>query len=210
MDPLDEQLILAAARGDTKAVLHWLDQGASINAVDSRGRTPIMSAVYGNHIQTVAELLQAGADINLRDDMLNNPFLYAGAEGYLEILRLAIEARADTSITNRYGGTALIPACERGHIEIARELLSRTDVDINHINNLGWTALMEAIVLGDGNLTQQRIVKLLVDYGADIQIADKDGVTPLEHARKNGFQEIERILCPPGSTKAVVPDDAVR
>ena len=191
---LNRDLIRAAEEGDTPAVLKHLSQEANVNARDERGRTPVMAATHGNHVETVRALIESGADINIRDNRLDNPFLYAGAEGLLDILRLTIDANADTRLTNRFGGTALIPAAERGHVEIVQELLTRTNVDVNHINNLGWTALLEAIILGNGGERHQQIVQLLVDHGANINIADKEGVTPLEHARARGFREIELIL----------------
>ena len=189
-----DQLGKAAARGDTRSVLELIDAGADVNERDEDGRTPVMTATRGNHVDTVRALIEAGADIDLRDDRLDNPFLYAGAEGLLDILRLAIDAGADPALTNRFGGTALIPASERGHVEVVEELLTRTEVDIDHVNNLGWTALLEAIVLSNGDERHQQVVQLLVDHGADITIGDKDGVTPLEHARMRGFTQIERIL----------------
>jgi ankyrin repeat protein len=191
---MNAKLVHAAEAGDTSAVLQLLAEGANINAQDERGRTPMMAATHGNHVETVQALIQAGADINIRDNRLDNPFLYAGAEGLLEILRLTIEAGADTRLTNRFGGTALIPAAERGHVEVVEELLTHTDVDVNHVNNLGWTALLEAIILSDGGERHQQIVQLLVDHGADITIADKAGVTPLDHARERGHSRIVEIL----------------
>jgi len=201
MEPavMNEQLISAAERGDTATVLRLIADGAAINAQDARGRTPVMAATHANHVETVGALIRAGADVNIRDDRKDNPFLYAGAEGLLDILRLTIAAGADTKMTNRFGGTALIPAAERGHVAIVEELLTRTDVDVNHINNLGWTALLEAIVLSDGGPRHQQIVRLLIDHGADLTIADKDGVTPLQHARQRGFTEIERTLIQAGA-----------
>ena len=201
MKALTEQLIRAAEAGDTPTVQRLLKEGADINGRDAQGRTPVMAATLGNRVETVRALIQAGADINIRDNRLDNPFLYAGAEGLLEILRLTIDAKADTKLTNRFGGTALIPAAERGHVEIVNELLTRTDVNVNHVNNLGWTALLEAIVLSNGGERHQRIVQLLVDHGANINIADKDGVTPLKHAQARGFKEIERILLEGGSRR---------
>ncbi|MCU0501266.1 MAG: ankyrin repeat domain-containing protein [Anaerolineae bacterium] len=202
MKALTEQLHRAAEAGDTPAVQRLLREGADINGRDAQGRTPIMAATHGNRVETVRALIQAGADINIRDNRLDNPFLYAGAEGLLEILRLTIDAKADTRLTNRFGGTALIPAAERGHVEIVNELLTRTDVNVNHVNNLGWTALLEAIVLSNGGERHQRIVQLLVDHGANINIADKDGVTPLKHAQARGFKEIEQILLKAATTGA--------
>ena len=131
-------------------------------------------------------LLEAGADVDAQDATLDNPFLYAGREGLLDILRLANEAEADPTITNRYGGVALIPASERGHVEVVRYLLNETDIDVDHVNQLGWTALLEAILLSDGGPPHQEIVGLLHRAGADVDLADGDGVRPLAHARARG------------------------
>ncbi|GIP04713.1 hypothetical protein J28TS4_31200 [Paenibacillus lautus] len=191
---MDRQLIESAEQGNTEQVRQLLQSGANIDATDEQGRTAVMAATYRNHVDTVDALIQAGADINIQDHQLNNVFLYAGAEGMLDILRLAIDADADVTLTNRFGGTALIPASDRGHVEIVQELLTRTSVDVNHINNLNWTALLEAVILGDGSENYQRIVKLLLDHGADPELPDGNGVTPLQHARERGYQEIERIL----------------
>lgn len=191
---MSEQLIAAAGEGDTVRVRELIHEGAPLDAQDGRGRTAVMAATYGNHAATVQVLTEAGADVNIRDAMLNNPFLYAGAEGYEEILRLAYAAGADPKITNRFGGTALIPACERGHVEVVRYLLTETKVDVNHVNNLGWTGLLEAIVLSDGGARHQEIVKLLIEHGADVNIADKEGVTPFAHAKRRGFREIQALL----------------
>lgn len=191
--------IAAAEKGETAAVLEFLKKGVDINATDDRGRTAVLAATHGDHPETVKALIEAGADLNIRDNRSDNPLLYAGAEGRLEILKLVIAAGADTKLTNRYGGTALIPAAERGHVEIVRELLANSDVDVNHINNLGWTALMEAIVLSDGGRKHQEIVQLLIEHGADVNIPDKDGVTPLQHAKQRGYKEIAEMLAKAGA-----------
>jgi len=191
---MNEQLISAAEQGDTAAVSHWLAAGANINAQDANGRTAIMAATHRNQVATVKTLIEAGADINIQDKRKDNPFLYAGAEGLLDILNLLIAAHADTKLTNRYGGTALIPASERGHVAVVETLLMQTDVAVNHVNNLGWTALLEAIILSDGDVKHQQIVQLLIEHGADVNLPDKDGVRPLQHARTRGFQAIEQLL----------------
>ena len=154
----------------------------------------MMAATHADQPQAVRLLIEAGADVNLQDDLRDNPFLYAGAEGLLEVLRLCIEAGADTRLTNRFGGTALIPAAHHGHVDAVRELLARTDVDVNHVNNLGWTALLEAIVLSDGGERHQRIIELLIAHGADVHVADRDGVTPVAHARARGQAAIVALL----------------
>ncbi|AXN37259.1 hypothetical protein CN689_18400 [Peribacillus butanolivorans] len=196
---VNEQLIQAAERKETETISRLIEEGADINTQDSEGRTATMIATYNNDVETAKILITAGADVNIQDDMKNNPFLYAGAEGYLEILKLTINAGADPTITNRYGGTTLIPASEHGYVNVIKELLTNTDIDINHVNNLGWTALLEAIILSNGDEKQQQTVQLLIDHGADVNIADHNNVTPLQHAREKGFKEIEQILTKEGA-----------
>ncbi|WP_144527789.1 ankyrin repeat domain-containing protein [Peribacillus simplex] len=196
---MNEQLIQAVERNETERIRRLIEQGADINTQDSEGRTATMIATYNNDVETAKILIEAGADVNIQDDMKNSPFLYAGAEGYVNILKLAIEAGADPSITNRYGGTALIPASEHGYVEVIKELLTKTDIDVNHVNDLGWTALLEAIILNNGDGKQQETVKLLIDHGADVNIPDNGSMTPIQHAREKGFKEIEQILLSAGA-----------
>lgn len=191
---MNQRLLAAAASGDVAGISAALDAGADVDARDGRGRTALLVATVAGQTDAVRRLLDAEPDVDLQDDQRDNPFLYAGAEGLLDILKLVNEAGADPSITNRYGGTALIPASERGHVEVVRYLLEQTDVEIDHVNNLGWTALLEAIVLSDGDVAHQEVVRLLIDHGADLDIADKDGVRPLAHARARGQAEIAAAL----------------
>jgi len=190
----DDRLLEAARSGDRAAIGSALATGANVDARDARGRTALLVATVAGRTDAVRQLLAAGADVDLQDDQLDNPFLYAGAEGLLEILRLVDEAGADPTITNRFGGTALIPASERGHVDVVRYLLDETEVDIDHVNRLGWTALLEAIVLADGDADHQAVVRLLIEHGADLDIADNDGVRPLAHARARGQAEIANAL----------------
>lgn len=196
---VNEQLIQAVERKETDTIRRLIDAGVDVNTQDLEGRTATMIATYNNNADTAKILIDAGADVNIQDNIENNPFLYAGAEGYIDILKLTIKAGANPSITNRYGGTALIPASEHGYVEVIKELLTNTDIDVNHVNNLGWTALLEAIILSDGDERQQQTVQLLIDYGADANLPDNEGVTPLQHAREKGFKEIEQILLKAGA-----------
>ena len=196
---LTSQLFQAVEKGELVSLQNALDQKVNINAQDSKKRTALMIATYNQDVEAVKLLIDAGANVNIQDDLLNTPFLYAGAEGYLDILKLTIQAGADPTIVNRYGGTALIPAAEHGHVEVIEELLNDTTINVNHVNLLGWTALMEAIVLNNGNPIQRTVVQLLIDHGADVNIPDNDNVTPLQHAKKQGFKEIENILIEAGA-----------
>ncbi|WQO32033.1 ankyrin repeat domain-containing protein (plasmid) [Microvirga lotononidis] len=169
-----------------------------VDARDEAGRTALLIATHGNRIEVARALIEAGADVNAKDRINDSPYLYAGARGHLEILKMTLAHGADLKSTNRYGGTALIPAAERGHVDTVRTLIE-AGVDVDHVNNLGWTALLEAIILGTGGERHQQIVELLVKAGADINLADRDGVKPLQHARSRGYREIEAILIAAGA-----------
>jgi ankyrin repeat protein len=188
-----EGLIAAAERGETLVVRRLLAEGVSVNIRDGRGRTALLAATQRNHVDVARLLINEGADVNAKDFIQDTPFLVAGAEGRAEILKLMLGAEPDLKSVNRFGGTALIPACHRGHVETVKLLLT-TQIDKDHVNHLGLTALMEAVVLGDGGPKHTEIVRLLVAAGANVNVPDRDGVTPLGHARQRGYADMVRIL----------------
>jgi ankyrin repeat protein len=189
----DTMLIAAAEKGDLEGIAKALRSGASIAARDSRGRIALLAATYGNHVPASLFLMAAGSDVNAKDHDENSAFLLAAAQGYLDILKLTLRSGADLKSTNRFGGTALIPAAHYGHVAVVRELLA-TPIPVDHVNKLGWTALLEAIILGDGGAKHTEIVQMLVSAKANVNLADKDGVTPLQHAKKKNQAAIVKIL----------------
>ncbi len=191
--PQANAFVAAAGSGDADTVRRAISAGIDVDARDTGGRTSVTAAALGEHTDVVRLLVDAGADVNLQDNDRNNALLVCGETGNVEVLREVLRAKPDLTLTNRFGGTALIPAADRGHVEMVRALL-QTDIPIDHVNRLGWTALLEAVILGDGGPAHQQIVRLLVAAGADVELADRDGVTPLEHARRRGLGEIAQLL----------------
>jgi uncharacterized protein len=110
------------------------------------------------------------------------------------MMRALLPANPDVALRNRFGGVSVIPASERGHVAYVRAVLDETDIDVDHVNDLGWTALLEAVILGDGGRAHQQVVEILLSAGATASIADRDGVTPLEHAERRGFPELAALL----------------
>lgn len=187
-------LFAAAESGDAAAIRGLLAKGVQVDARDGQRRTALLVATRANAVEAARVLIAAGADVNARDSIEDSPFLYAGAEGRNEILKAILATgKADLNSTNRYGGTALIPAAHHGHPETVAILL-KTAIDKDHVNKLGWTALLEAVILGDGGRVHTDIVRQLVAAGANVNIADRDGVTPLIHARRHGYAAIVAIL----------------
>jgi len=187
-------LVEAAARGDARLVADLVERGADVDERDASGRTAVTAAVYAGSAPTVRVLVDAGADVDLQDDNRANAFLALGETGDVSVLDEVLRGDPDVGLTNRFGGTALIPAAHRGHVEMVRALLARTDVDVDHVNDPGWTALLEAVILGDGGPAHTEIVRMLLEAGADRDIADRDGVTPLEHASRSGYDDIAALL----------------
>ena len=190
---LDLALIAAARRGDADETRQLLEQGASVHASDERDATALVAAAYGNHVDVARILVEAGADVNRQDRTRQSAFLIATSEGYLDLLLLTLAAGADVHRTDSYNGTGLIRAAHHAHVEVIRELL-RTEMNVNHVNRLGWTALLEAIILGDGGSRHTETVQLLVQAGADVNLADSGGVSPLAHAQRRGYAEMAAIL----------------
>ncbi|MBI2771669.1 MAG: ankyrin repeat domain-containing protein [Burkholderiales bacterium] len=153
----------------------------------------LVEATRRNDLAQVRTLIARGADVNARDALQDSAFLLAGASGFTEIVRATLAAGADLKSVNRYGGTALIPACHHGHVETVRLLLT-TAIDADHVNNLGWTALLEAVILGDGGPAHTEIVRMLIAHGVKVNLADRDGVTPLQHAQRRGQQQVAALL----------------
>lgn len=190
---LDRALRSAAGAGDLEEVRQLLDQGADVHAAGRGGVTPLIAAAYENRVDVARVLIEAGADVNIQDNTRQSAYLITTSEGYVELLRLTLAAGADVHSLDSYNGTGLIRAADRGHVDIIEELL-KTDIDIDHVNRLGWTALLEAIILGDGGPQHTEVVRLLVEAGADVNLPDGGGVTPLEHAERRGYTEIAKIL----------------
>ena len=186
-------LVDAAERGDRPAVERLLEDGADVDERRADGRTAVTAAALGDHVDIARALIAAGADVDLQDSDRNNPLLVTGQTGSVAMLREVLKAAPDFTLTNRYGGVSIIPASERGHVDYVRAVLD-TEIDVDHVNHLGWTALLEAVILGDGGPDHVEIVRMLVAAGADRSIADRDGVTALEHARERGYDELVRLL----------------
>lgn len=186
-------LLAAAARGDADTVAAAVRAGADLEQRDANGRTPLLLAAAADHVAAARVLVKHGADPDALDDRHDTPWLVTGVTGSVAMAELLLTADPDLTIRNRFGGVSIIPASERGHVDYVRRVV-RTEINVNHVNDLGWTALLEAVILGRGTEPWQQIVRILLHNGADPSIADQDGVTALEHASAAGYDEIARIL----------------
>jgi ankyrin repeat protein len=189
----ERSLLEAASQGDADAAALALRDGARIEVRDGSRRTPLLLASTYDRVDAARLLVLMGADPDALDGRHDTPWLVTGVTGSVAMLETLLPADPDLTIRNRFGGISVIPASERGHVDYVRRVV-QTRIDVNHVNDLGWTALLEAVILGDGSARYQEIVRILLDAGADPAIADGDGVTALEHATASGQLEVARIL----------------
>lgn len=188
----------AAYAGDADLITRLAASGANLDARDRAGRTPAHIAAFASNYDALRALAAAGADMNALEGQAYDVLTIAAVANDTEMVKLALGLgnRADL-VTSPYDGTALIAAAHLGHHEVVR-LIAAGGAPLDHVNNLGWTALMEAVALGDGGPGHVATVEALLAAGADPTIADRDGVTPLEHARARGFSQIAALLADAG------------
>jgi ankyrin repeat protein len=184
----------AAANGDVAEIERLIAQGEKPDIQDSNSRTPLIVAALRRQHGAARALVRLGANVNARDAQHYDVLTIAAAQNDVEMLAIALEGGGDpAAITSPYNGTALIAAAHRGHVEIVRMLIA-AKAPLDLVNRLGWTALMEAIVLGNGGDNHVATVEALVTAGANVDIADRQGTTALSHARARRYPEIVKIL----------------
>lgn len=172
-----------------------LSKDYQIDEQNDLGETPLVVATHNNYIDIAKALIDAGADVNKQDNIQDSAYLYAAAQGKTEILSYILKhSEPNQSVYNRFGGNSIIPAAEKGHLDNVKLLLEDGKVDINHQNNYGYTALIEAVALRDGSEVYQKIVRELLNYGADTSLKDNSGKTAEDYAREKGFGNILRML----------------
>ncbi|GAA2666521.1 MULTISPECIES: ankyrin repeat domain-containing protein [Streptomyces violaceoruber group] len=192
--PADLALSDAVRRGDADAARAALRAGADRELRDEQGRTPLLLAALADRVAVAEVLVAAGADVNAQDARDDSAWLVTGVTGSVPMMRALLPGGPDVTLTNRFGGVSVIPASERGHVAYVRAVLAETDIDVDHVNRLGWTALLEAVVLGDGDRAHQDVVVALLAAGADPSLPDGDGVTARAHAEHRGFEAIADLL----------------
>jgi ankyrin repeat protein len=155
----------------------------------------LIEAAFDNDVVAARRLIAQGADVNAKDVTQQSAYLIATSEvgDDPRLLELTLANGARVNDKDSYDGTGLIRAAERGHPRIVRRLLE-AGIDRDHVNRLGWTALHEAVVLGDGGATHVATVRALVRGGVDVSVPDGDGDGALQHARERGFGAIVRAL----------------
>ena len=184
----------AAHRGDMAELRKRLAAGANLEQRDVHGRTPLHVATFARQRDAVRALAKAGANLGALESDRYDAITIAAVADDEKMLRVLLSLGASAKlITSRYDGTALIAAAHLGHAGVVRQLIA-AGAPLDHVNNLHWTAAIEAVVLGDGGTRHQQTLEALVNAGANLSLTDREGRTPLTLARSRGHKEMVRIL----------------
>ena len=187
-------LLAAAARGDVAGIRALVAKGEKPDVKDGHGRTPLHVAAYGRHHDAMRALVVAGANPNALENDRYDIVTIAAVANDVPTLTVALALGASAkNVTSRYDGTALIAAAHLGHADVVRTLI-QAGAPVDHVNNLGWTALIESIVLGDGGPRHTETLRVLMEAGANVHLPDRSGQTPLSLARARGYETMVRLL----------------
>ena len=192
-------LLAAAQQGDLAKAKKLLAAGAHVNARDPYGRTAVHVATHARQRELIRALAQAGADLELLENDRYDAVTIAAVADDEETLRVLLGLGASAMLTtSRYDGTALIAAAHLGHDGVVKQLMA-AGAPLDHVNNLHWTALIEAIVLGNGGPRHQEVVRALLAAGASTRLTDREGNTPLALAKARGYSAMVSLLAQAGA-----------
>lgn len=190
------RLIKAVTTNEVEEVKQILeDKQYNVNEVNKQNESALLIATHNDFVEIAKMLIDSGADVNQQDNIQDSSYLYAGAQGKTDILAYMLEnSEPNQKVYNRFGGNTIIPAAEKGHLDTVKLLLEDGKVDINHQNNFGYTALIEAVALTDGSKVYQDIVSELLKYGADTSLKDSSGKTAADYAKEMGYNTILKMI----------------
>ena len=190
---LGRQMLEAATRGDATTVRKLIGAGSPLDPVDASKRTPLLIAVERDELEIATLLIEAGANVDAQ--AANRHAFAAGRRAWACCNASPDHARKpDLSLRIRFGGNALIPACERAHVEAVEGSADHPEWNVNHIDDLGSTCLFEDRDPGRWGPSHVEVAKLVLATGANTNIADKDGVSPLIHAKRKGQGQVAALI----------------
>lgn len=206
----------AAWQDESNAATLLISNGADPNAGDHNLLTPLHEAVRYGRTKVSRVLLDAGADVNARTEDGVTPLHYAVGEN-LEVVRLLVERGADVNAVSKAGLSPLTYSEFKGIAdylaskgakphnfydyallgdigEIEKALNDDAEM-VNRSNVWGKRTPIFHAIIGDSLL----MVEFLISRGADVNVRDVNGITPLVLAKKLGRVEIAKVLIKAGA-----------
>jgi uncharacterized protein len=183
--PVDD-LATAAEMNDGRAVLALLLKGVDPNLADSRGRTPLFTAVREQSQQALDSLLSSPQlNVNAVNANGETPLMIAALKGSLPAVKALVKRGA---AVNREGWTPLHYACSGPDNGVAAFLIAQ-GAELNARSENGTTPLMMAARYGNGDL-----VPLLLKAGAEPRAANEQELTAADFAQRGGRDRLAADL----------------
>ena len=181
------------AQETEESVEALLKGGASVDRVDSSGRTPLCNASFNGNTSVVRLLLRHGANVNFSDPMGQSPLMFAARHGHGDIVYLLVNCGASVNHCADDGCTALRSAASGGHTDVVSVLLKH-GAEVDLADDDKRTALRGASWGGHGD-----VVEMLLLHGAKPNLADKEGRTALIAAAYMGHKKTAQVLLDHGA-----------
>jgi ankyrin repeat protein len=214
-------LHLAAGNESLDIVTLLIECGCDINQLSADGITPLFDATKAGQTLIVQRFLDLGADVNRADTLVDTPLVIAAANDYLEIIDILLQAGADVNKPGVNGDTPLFISIYDGQLDGTKKLLEAgADLDVKTNDN--WTPFHAAadniekinfllerakdpeldakaedeqsVIYYAASWGNWDVVKVLLEHGADPNLFNAKGCTPLAAALTNKHEIVFRNL----------------
>ena len=198
----DLRLVQAAKSDNKEAIRSLLKQHVNVNTPEGDGSTALSWASYRDDLVTADLLIAAGANVNASNDYAATPLLLACANGSAGMVNKLLKAGANPNASVWMGETVLMRCARTGNVEAVKALLVKgANVNAKEARQ-GDTPLMWAVA-------QQHpgVVRVLIEYGADVKARTNDGFTPFMFAAQQGdMDSLQALLNAGADVNAATPD----
>ena len=217
-------LFSASSQGKLEVIEQLLEGGTPVDMQDGDGVSALMHACANGQTEAAKLLLERGAQVDLLDDEEMCALVTASLLGHAELVKLLLEKGAQVDLQNSNGVSALMWASMTGQTEVAKLLLERgAQVDLQDddgMSALVWAntnleqffekVLLNYYAMDFWSLTMRKainhrnhrrteVVKLLLERGAQVDLQDNNGQSPLMWASNMGQTEVVKLLLERGA-----------
>jgi ankyrin repeat protein len=207
-------LLVAVTARKTEAVSILLAHGADVKKADSAGNTPLHIAAQVGPLANVQALIAKGADLNARNNNSRNtparpvagrrvrvtgeqtPLMLAARANQVELMHALVAAGGDPKLRAEDGSGLLMAAAASGHVEAVQYAIS-FDPGLKAVTadkeSVMHAAMRSSVATSTGPEIC-KVVQFLADRGADLDLPDANGITPLMIAREVPLNEPADLL----------------
>ncbi|XP_046304841.1 fibronectin type 3 and ankyrin repeat domains protein 1 isoform X3 [Marmota monax] len=185
---------------DEDLLVQILEGGhVKVDVPNKFGFTALMVAAQKGYTRLVKILVSNGTDVNLKNGSGKDSLMLACYAGHLDVVKYLRRHGASWEARDLGGCTALHWAADGGHCTVIDWMIKDgCEVDVVDTGS-GWTPLMRVSVVSGS----QKVASLLIEAGADVNVRDKDGKTPLMVAVLNNHEQLVELLLDKGADASV-------